>query len=432
MDFTVEGKIFVDGTFQKACVAVENGRITAVKKNLHSDQHYDFGKKLILPAGVDLHVHFRDPGYTYKEDFSTGSLAALHGGVSCVFDMPNTNPQTNSVRETKNKMDMADKKSFVDFGVHAGITHNNFGDLEEISKFCNGFKVYLGSSTNSLLLDEDNLEDLFENLQEIDVPVLFHAESEQCLKENRLDEEKNLYDHLRSRPSGCETNSLKKVFSAAQHFKKHIHICHVSSYDALKLIDHFRRNHGFVSAGVTPHHCLLCVDEKYTPQSFFKTNPPVRESFDMKQLFKAVKQGSVELLESDHAPHTLNEKQQSFDDAPSGLPGVETLYPIFLYLAKKESISWKQLFNLFCEKPAEIMDVSKGCIKEGFDADFIVVDLNKEKKVEAKNLHSKCDWTPFEEWKGIFPSDVFIRGKRVIEEGDVVVDAGFGRAVKNV
>ena len=186
---------------------------------------------------------------------------------------------------------------------------------------------------------------------------------------------------------------------------------------------------GNVSFGVTPHHSLLNVEKKLGFQSFYKVNPPIRTSFDKEALFNAINNGFVDILESDHAPHTMEEKNVDFDVAPSGVPGVETMYPLFLYLVKKGFLSFQRLTSVLCTRPAELVGVSKGCIDKGFDADFIVVDLKEERRIRSDNLHSKCGWTPFEDWPAVFPSCVFIRGEKVIDDYEIQVSKGFGRFV---
>ena len=159
MSLTVEGKAFVNGSFNKCCIEIKDGKISDIKKILKGDKHIDFGNKLIIPAGIDLHVHFRDPGLTHKEDFSTGSMAAAFGGISCVFDMPNTIPQTTTIQTLSDKIILADKKSYVDFGIYAGLTDSNINNIETLAEKCSGFKIYLGSTTNTLLFDKKNLKE---------------------------------------------------------------------------------------------------------------------------------------------------------------------------------------------------------------------------------------------------------------------------------
>ena len=425
MDLSVEGKAYITGSFEQCCIGVENGKISSIKKVLKGDEHLDFSKRLILPAGIDIHVHFRDPGMTNKENFATGSMGAAFGGVSCFFDMPNTIPQTTDMNNLSDKIMTASKKSFVDFGVYAGITDSNINNIKTISKKCNGFKIYLGSTTNSLRFNIQNLKEALTKISMTNKPVLFHAENDVCLNKCKM-VEKNLTDHLNSRPAICEETAIKNILEASKGINSKVHICHLSSCEGLNLLRSRSKN---ISCGVTPHHCLLSAEKKLSPQTHFKVNPPLRTTFDKETLFNTLRNGFIDVLESDHAPHTLDEKDAEFNDAPSGIPGVETMYPMFLYLAKQGKLSFQSLISLLCEKPAEILNVPKGKIKVGNDADFIVVDLKKECKIDSEKLHSKCGWSPFNGWPALFPDAVFIRGEKIIENDEIQVSQGFGKFV---
>jgi len=425
MDLIVEGKAYINGIFQNCCIGVKDGKISAVKKILKGNEHINFGNKLILPAGLDIHVHFRDPGLTHKEDFSTGSMAALYGGISCVFDMPNTVPQTTSIQSLNDKISTADKKSFIDFGIYAGITNNNIDSIESLAAKCNGFKIYLGSTTNSMKFDKKKLRIALKKISQTEKIVLFHAEDDEQLLKN-ANEENNLMDHLKSRPSICEETSINDIILALKGLSLKAHICHLSSIEGLEILKRRPKN---ITCGLTPHHCLLSIDKNMGAPTFFKVNPPIRSSFDKESLFNAAKNGIIDVFESDHAPHTKEEKNVNFNESPSGLPGVETMYPIFLFLAKKELISFQRIISLICERPAELLDISKGKLEIGRDADFIVVDLKDDCRIKSEKLHSKCGWTPFEDWSAIFPTHVFLRGEKLIEDYEIQVSRGFGSFV---
>jgi dihydroorotase len=425
MDLTVEGKIFVNGAFEQCCLGIKNGKIVEIKKILKGDEHLDFGKKLILPAGVDVHVHFRDPGMTHKEDFSTGSKAAAYGGIGCVFDMPNTIPQTSSVQNISDKIGDAGKKTFVDYGLYAGVTNENLKDVETLGKICNGFKIYLGNTTLSLLFDKKKLHEAMDLIGLTGKPVLLHCEDEECLIQNKKTES-GLSDHMRFRPAVCEETSIRNVLKACEGLNTRVHVCHLSSCEGLELL---KNRPGNVSCGVTPHHCLLSVERNMGSESLFKVNPPVRTSFDKESLFNALRNGLVDILESDHAPHTKEEKDVDFDEAPSGIPGVETMYPMFLYLATKKMLSFQRLISVMCARPANLLGVPKGRFETGFDADFIVVDLKNDTRIKAEKLHSRCGWTCFEDWPAVFPEQVFVRGEKAIDGDDIQVKPGFGRFV---
>jgi dihydroorotase len=426
MEVTIEGKAYIKDDFVDCCIGIIDGKISAIKKTLKGDRHYAFGSKLILPAGIDIHVHFRDPGATYKEDFSSGSLAAAFGGVSCVFDMPNTTPQTTSLQTLSNKIVSANKKSYVDFGIYAGITDNNIENIIQLTEKCSGFKIYLGDTTNSLKLDENNFNKAFKIINSTKKPVLIHAEDDKCLNRYKT-RENSLVDHLHSRPAECEKKAIMNILGISKDCcNEKIHICHLSSREGLDLLKNRPKN---VSVGVTPHHLLLSIEKNLKPQSLYKVNPPIRTSFDRESLFEGIRNDFIDILESDHAPHTLDDKKIEFDKAPSGYPGVETVFPLFLSLVKKGNLSFQRLVSLFCENPANLLDVPKGKIEIGRDADFAVVDLRDENKISSKILHSKCGWSPFEGWPALFPTHVFVRGEKIIDDYEIQVSQGFGKFV---
>jgi dihydroorotase len=425
MDLTIEGKAFVNGGFSNCYIGIKDGKIHQIKKSLKGDEHIDFGNKLILPAGVDIHVHFRDPGFTNKEDFSTGSLAAAFGGISCIFDMPNTSPQTVITSALTDKIISSGKKSYVDFGVYAGVTNHNINEIKTLSTKCSGFKIYLGSTTNTLLLNKKNLKEGLNEISKTNKITLIHAEDESCLIKNKV-KVTDLSGHNRIRPANCEELSIKDILSASKDINSKIHICHVSSCEGMELL---RKRPNNISCGVTPHHSLLNIEGSPDLQTHYKVNPPIRTIFDKESLFNSIKNGFVDVIESDHAPHTLDEKDVDFDSAPSGIPGVETMLPLFLYLTKKDIISWQRLISVLCEKPAELVGIPKGKIEVGRDADFIVFDIKDECKIKSNILHSKCGWTPFEGWPAIFPSHVFVRGEKLIDDHEIHVKQGFGKFV---
>jgi len=425
MDLTIEGKLYHNGTFEQGCLGIEQGKIVAIKKSLKTDNHINVGNNLILPAGIDLHVHFRDPGFTHKEDFSTGSQAAAFGGISCVFDMPNTQPQTTSKQTLKEKTQVASEKSYVDFGLYAAVSDENIGRLAEISPFCSGFKIFLGSSTHSLQLSTKNLRVALLETNRTKKITLIHAEDEHCLRTHE-DRENNLVDHLRCRSAECEETAIRTILNNSSGLSSPIHICHLSSCEGFEML---RTKPNNVTVGVTPHHLFFDVHSLNTKQTLYKVNPPIRSSFDRDTLWYGVNNQLIDIFESDHAPHTGEEKNVEFNDAPSGLPGVETMYPLLLNAMKKEQIKLSTLLALLCERPATLLNLPKGKIEVGRDADVIVVDLKKTETITAEELHSKCGWTPFERFPAIFPSTVFIRGEKVIDDHQMFVKQGFGKFV---
>lgn len=426
-ELVIEGNVFYNQTFTPCCIGIDEGRITAVKKILKGHKTMRFSKQMILPAGIDVHVHFREPGMSQKETFETGSLAALHGGISCIVDMPNTQPPTTTADRLHKKIHHAKKQSYVDFGFYVAITNENHTQLTSMQPYCSGYKIFVGETTGSCLCSPSLLFTIFSTLKHSKKPILFHAEDAQCLK-HHVRNEKSLSDHHAARPPLCEIQAIQSILSASESSTPPIHICHVSSKEALMVLSN-RPSH--VSCGVTPHHLLLSLDDVSHPSTWYKVNPPLRPSDHVEALLQGLHHGTFDLIESDHAPHTLSEKDQPFDRAPSGIAGVETMLPLFLYLATKQKCSMQQIIRLLCHRPAQLIRVNKGSIVVGNDADIIVVDQRNVQRISVDHLHSKAEWTPFLDWHALFPSHVFIRGQHAIDTYELSYPKDTGKYVEN-
>ncbi|MCK5548661.1 MAG: dihydroorotase family protein, partial [Thermoplasmata archaeon] len=402
----VEGRVFLGGGLEKCCVGIENGRITAIKKILKGDERFDFGNSLVLPGCIDAHVHLREPGRTAKEDFYSGTLAAAFGGVTCVLDMPNNNPPVNSLENLKSKLDLVKGKANVDFGLYAALT--KAADTGSLSKTATAFKVYMAESTDTggISTGREDLEQVLSSAP-AEIPISIHCEDERFMKKM---EEKSLEDHLLARPDACEVQALESVYGIARKAKSRFHIAHVSSAEGIQFIEMNKKDLPITSE-VTAHHMFLNVDNG--PGAFGKVNPPLRRKRDNEALREALSRGAIDILVSDHAPHTMEEKEEGFARAPSGMPGVETGIPIMLNLVKKNITSLERFVKAASAAPAKIFGLNKGAIKVGSDGDLIVVDLKDVSKVRGHDLHSKCGWTPFENFEAIFPVATFVRGNLV-------------------
>jgi dihydroorotase len=404
----VEGKCFVSGRFEQCCIGIEEGKIVKIAKVLEGDTVRRFGNKAILPGAIDAHVHFREPGMTAKEDFGTGSLAAIDGGVTCVFDMPNTIPGTVTASGLKEKRKLASSKSLVDFGLFAGVRRGI--DVNALAKEAVGFKLYMASTTGELLVPSlDMVKSEIAAIAKTNKVLAVHAEDERL---RTKEAERDLDDHLRNRNNDCELSAIKKVKEAAKQCR--LHICHVSAKESIPEIEAVQG----LTSEVTPHHLLLDKDTKVG--SHAKVNPPLRKRDDRHALFKALQSGAFDIIASDHAPHTIEEKQEEFQYAPSGMPGVETMVPLMLHLTEENHLDIASVVRRLCTKPGEIFGIPKGKIAEGYDADLMVVDFSSCIMIRADRLHSKCGWTAFEGMPAIFPKAVFVRGELMMENGEQV------------
>ncbi len=406
MELVVEGRAFVGGRLAPWCIGIEKGKIGAVRKRLKGEEHLDFGDKLILPAAIDPHVHFRDPGFTKKEDFGTGSLASAFAGVTCSFDMPNTDPQTIDGEALKEKKEIAAKKSWIDYGLFAGATPSS--EMLRLMNEVIGFKLYMGSSTGQMLIDDhEDLRKVMANAKLSGKVLSVHAEDESLIQKG---EEEDLEDHARNRPSSAEVSAIEKLggFEGVR-----VNICHISSNEGLQAA----RKFNFLTEATT-HHMLL--DKSCGKKAFAKVNPPLRSAEERAAIFEAFMLGQIDFLASDHAPHSIEEKEREFAAAPCGAPGVETAVPLMLSQVKKGALPLGTFVRASSERSAEVFGLNKGSIAEGKDADLMVVDPLESVRIKADRLHSKCGWTLYEGYEAIFPHAVFLRGQLLIEEANLV------------
>ncbi len=411
----LEGKAYLRTGLQNCAIGIEDGKIVSIKKTLRADDRRDYNNMLLLPGGIDIHTHFRDPGLTYKEDFGSGSTAAACGGVTTAFDMPNTLPPTTTARRFVEKMKMAVKKSYIDFGLYGALSI--LSETKNLTKVAHGMKLYLAPTTGDLCVKTEDLDDLLKGLQSQELPIIVHGEDA-----NKFSEQKatNLVEYNLSRPTHAETSSVLLLKEKG----KNLHMTHVTCAETLELT----RSAGFTT-DVTPHHLLLDCTMNLGAKG--KVNPPLRLPVEREAMWKAFVDGRIDMVASDHAPHTSEEKELDFINAPAGIPGIETMLPLLLRKVRSMDLTLERLVNAVSERPAELMGLGKGIIEEGMDADIVVVDLREVGVVKGRKLHSKCEWTPFEGREAVFPKAVYLRGNLIVDKGEVVEDA-LGKAVPTI
>jgi dihydroorotase len=408
-DLVVCGNAFVKGEITSSEIGISDGKISEVRRSLSGgDRRIDITGGVILPGFVDPHVHFRDPGMTEKEDFQTGTYAALHGGVTCVLDMPNTIPPVTDVGSLLGKKDRIKGRAYVDYGLFAAVSPGCNAGL--MARLVPGFKLFMGSTTGKTLLNNDEeigsvLRDIFETGRTVSV----HAEdNDMILREP----ERNCRDHLRNRPVEAETNALKRLSC----FKgKKINICHNTNAVSVGMA----KNLGFTTE-VTLHHLFFEPDR--FPTSEYKVNPPIRSADVRDELYKAFINGKISMFGSDHAPHTLSEKSLDFDSAPSGIPGVETTIPIVMNMVRNGTIPLSQAVSMGSEVPASSFGLGKGKIQAGCDADLSVFDLRNFTNIDVRKLHSRAGHSPYGGWEAVFPEMVMVRGEVQTDGGEFCGD----------
>ncbi len=416
----------IDGKIKECSIGVDQGKISAVKKILSGDKEINCSHKLVLPGMVDVHVHFREPGMENKADWKTESNAALHGGVTTVCDMPNNRPGTCTARLLERKRRLVSTHAGVDFGLHFGVSPAHMEEILNAKDFV-ALKIFMGSSTGDLLVGEREQQlEAFKAAAEIKKIAMVHAEDNAIIHELEVKAgQKRLNDvsfHSIIRPVQAEVTAVKQAIELRKKAGNRLHVCHVSSIEALSLIPSNKN----ISCGVTPNHLFLSNKDLPELKNYGKLNPPLRGRKNRIQLFKAFASGKFDIVESDHAPHLREEKEDEYLKAPSGIPGVETTFPLLIDAFEKKLVSLERITECCCHEPARLFGIkNKGFIKEGFDADFAVFDLKREWHVNSDDLLGKCAWSPFEGRKlSGFLEKTFLRGELRHEEGQTFSGEG--------
>ncbi|MFZ2215679.1 MAG: dihydroorotase [Methanothermobacter tenebrarum] len=397
-------------------IGIEDGEIARISKSpLKADKTIKIKGNIILPGLIDAHVHFREPGYEYKEDFRTGSMAAAHGGFTTILDMPNTKPETNTAREFKKKIKIASKKSIIDFGLHAGIKK-----LKEIKKITQlnpaSFKIFTEE------IENHKISRIFQTLKGSNIPITFHCEDPQIIEycTNQLKDESRPEIYSIARPTIAEELATTNAITFSHHYNHPIHICHISSKKTLELIKSIKAP---VTCEITPHHLLLTSEDLKKWGAIAKTNPPLRpgkEAITIKDL------KMIDIIATDHAPHTLQEKKANIWEAPPGIPNLEVTLKLLLTLNAKKRLKLARIQKMLSEKSASIFGLkNKGRIETGMDADFVIIDPKRTGKIKADEFYSKAHYTPFDGMEYIGePVMTILRGKLIMEEGEVFKNRG--------
>ena len=404
----------------EASVAVRDGRIVEVGAvdARQAAQTFDARGLHVLPGVIDPQVHFREPGLTHKEDLSTGSAAAAQGGVTAYFEMPNTRPSTDSEEQLAWKVARAKATSWVDFAFFVGATKENADDLARLERLegaC-GVKLFLGSSTGNLLVEDP--ADQRRVLASGHRRVACHCEDEARLKERRpLFEGRSVLAHPEWRDEECAVRSTRHIVELARETGRRLHLLHVTTAGELPILEAHRE---LVTIEVPPQHLTLSAPECYGRLgTLAQMNPPVRDARHQAALWHAVQNGLVDVLGSDHAPHTLEEKARPWPQSPSGMPGVQTLVPLMLNHVNEGRLTLERLVDLTSAGVARVFSARrKGRLAPGFDADFTVVDLRARRTITNQWIASKCGWTPFDGMtvRG-WPIATIVRGRVVMRDG---------------
>jgi dihydroorotase len=384
----------------------------------------------ILPGVIDSQVHFREPGPTHKEDLETGSRAAVMGGVTAVFEMPNTDPLTTSEAALADKVSRATSRMHCDFAFWVGGTHDNAKDVAELERLpgAAGIKVFMGSSTGSLLVEDDaGVAAILKNTRRRSA---FHSEDEYRLRDRKGERiEGDPRSHPVWRDEAAALICTERLVGIAKRFNAKIHVLHISTAEE---IDYLQHHKDVATCEATPHHLTLVAPDCYERLgTLAQMNPPVRDARAQAGIWKGIAQGIVDVLGSDHAPHTLEEKQKTYPASPSGMTGVQTLVPTMLDHVNAGKLTLERFVDLTSAGPCRIFAIAgKGRIAAGYDADFTVVDLKRRQTITNGWIASKSQWTPYDGKQVTgWPVGTVIRGRRVMWEGDLVTPSG-GQAVR--
>jgi dihydroorotase len=415
-----------------ADIALEDGKIAYVggspggkaKEEVSAIGHF------VMPGVIDGHVHFRDPGLTHKEDWSTGSRAAVRMGVTTVLDMPNTVPPTVDAKTAKAKLAIAAERSVANYGIWIGATADNAKAINKLwddGVIC-GTKLFLAHTTGTLGLDDDAVHKLFLDSKGL---IGVHAEDQRLLdKHHKAHAKEPRPEHNDVRPPEAAAEAVSRLVRLVRETKRRVHICHLSTANELTILEPLFGDLP-ITTEVTPHHLFLSVETWQGDKNLIKVNPPIRPELDRRALWTAVKRGRLNTFGSDHAPHTLEEKAADYWEAPAGMPGVETLFPLLMNAVKHGRMGLERLVEMCCEQPAAIFALEgKGRIQVGADADLILFKEGESTKLKKSELETKAGWSPFEGKEiGAPPVRVIVNGHTVARNGTLMDDLPKGQAV---
>jgi dihydroorotase len=403
-------------------IAVSGGKIVGIGQfgKHQAGEVIDCAGLHILPGVIDSQVHLREPGAEHKEDLETGSRAAVMGGVTGVFEMPNTNPLTVTEEALADKVRRASDRMFCDFAFFIGGTRDNahlLGQLERLPG-CAGTKVFMGSSTGELLVEDD--AGVAAILKTIRRRAAFHSEDEFRLNARKAEQVAgDPSSHPVWRDAEAARLCTERLLRLARAAGKRIHVLHVSTADEFPLL---AANRDIATVEVTPHHLSFTADDYERLGTLIQMNPPVRNGGHKRAIWAALQSGLVDVLGSDHAPHTLDEKAKPYPGSPSGMPGVQTLVPVMLDCVSKGLLSIERFVDLTSHGPNRIFGIAgKGRIAEGYDADFTVVDLKAKRTIANPWIESRCKWTPYDGAAVTgWPIGTIVRGRTVMWQGDII------------
>ncbi|MBM3896962.1 MAG: amidohydrolase family protein [Thaumarchaeota archaeon] len=413
----VNGKVWFDSKFIETGISISDGVIKKIAKEHklpEADSKFDVKGKMIFPGFIDTHTHLRDAGYSYKEDFGSGTSAAVAGGFTTVLDMPNTSPPITRAEALRKRIQNAKGKIYCDVGFYS--TTNDPSMVTELAEESVAFKAYLHKAIDSVMFDPEKIENLIVSARKSGRLVCFHAEDRNLIDKNAKTPE----EHLDAHPVRAEVSAIEQVIRIASKTQGKVHICHLSTKEGLELIRKARKFGVDISCEATPHHMLLDSTTVAELGGIAVVEPPLRTAIDSAAILDGVSAGLIPIIATDHAPHALREKGN--ENPHPGFPQLETLVGLLFTLVNQGRISVKRAISAITENPASRFNLDKiGAMKEGFRANLTILDPKKNWKIDSGIFYTKARYSPFN--GRIVRGKVFatiIRGRVVYEEGEIV------------
>ena len=416
------GTVFTPEATEITDIAVKDGKIIDFGSFDNAEQIIDCTNLYVFPGLIDTQCHFREPGGEHKETLETGTLSAALGGVTGIFEMPNTNPLTITPEAMEFKLKKAHETSYVDFAFYFGGTAEyaeHLSEWENIDGVC-GIKIFMGASNGDLLsATDEEIDAIVANGKRV---IAVHAEDESIMNENKvtiLGDSNDVAMHYKWRSEESCLNATKRIVTIAKKYSRKVHILHITTAQEMAFL---KTNKDIASAEVLANHLTLHAPDCYDMfGTLAQQNPPIREKHHQDALWAAIADGTVDIVASDHAPHTLDEKSGTYPNTPSGTPGVQTLIPIMLNHVHEGRLSYERLVDLMAYGPYRIHKIKNKClIRKGFNADFTVIDPKAEHIISNAEQASKSGWTPYDGKKVVgFPTMTIIGGKTIMRDGEI-------------
>jgi len=434
-------KIYTPKGVVEAGLAIDNGRIVKIGKETNlpqASEKLDMKGMMVLPGLIDPHVHLRDQQLAYKEDFFSGTSSAAAGGMTLVIDMPNNKPVTMSVSSLRERMKLAENRAVVNIAFHSAFPEN----LEEIQGIVEqgaiAFKLYLSQEVGGLNIDDnDALLSAFSKTQDMKVPVSVHPEDRETIetvkKKMQQAGRKDIEAYLKTHSPEAELKAVRRIIQLAKKTSFQIHFCHLSSAKGLRAVLTAKKMGLPITCEATPHHLLLSSKHLKRYKTIALTDPPLRTEKDVEALWNALRRGLIDAVASDHAPHTIEEKEaESVWEVSPGIPGLETTLPLLLTQVNEGRLTLPTLIEVTSKRPAEIFHIGdRGSLAKGHCADLVVVDMKRKHRIDSSQFHSKAKYSPFDGWrvKGK-PMKTFVNGRLTMDDGEIIAKPGAGEILR--